>query len=149
MAPSRDDYPKPRSSFEFLSERYMAPLVPRLPAEHRPTAVLARQERQSMALARRGLRTAINDLLEMLRDLPSAELAECDRALEARGGYTLSGLRQRYSRHYARIVKQREIRNDEEYYLAYGIVSDVNLPLPKAERELLDRLVTAYGCSKS
>ena len=149
MAPSSDDYAKLRSSFEFLSERYMVPLVPSLAAEHRPVAVLARQKQQSMALARRSLRTAINDLLEMLRDLSSEELAECDRALQARGGYTLSGLRQRYSRHYSRIIKRGEIRNDEEYYLAYGVVSDVSLPIPKAERELLDRLVTAYGCSKA
>jgi hypothetical protein len=111
--------------------------------------VLARQEKESMALARRGLGMAINDVLEMLRDLPPAELIACDAALRARGAFTLSELRQRYSSHYARLMKRGKIRTEEEYYLAQGIVSDMAFPLSEAERRTLDAMVHSYGAPKA
>jgi hypothetical protein len=127
----------------------MLPTVPGLKTEDRPIAVLARQERKSMTLARRGLRMSINDLVEGLRDLRPAEVADCDRRLKARGAYTLSALRQRYSKQYRSIIKRRAICNDEEFYLAQGIVSDTSLPLPAPERKLLDKIIHAYERQKA
>lgn len=147
--PRRDeDYAKLRMTFELLEKRCITPSFPQIPAEDRATAVLARQEQESMALARRGLRMAINDMVEALQDLSPHEVADCDQALQAHGGYTLSGLRQRYSKQYRRIIKRGAIRNDEEFYLAQGVVSDTSLQLPQSERELLDRIIHAYGTEK-
>jgi len=144
MPLDREDYAKLRSAFQFLEERYVVPALPTLAPEHRASAVLARQEKESIASAQRGLAMAINDLVEALQDLSPAEVAECDRALEAQGSYTLSALRQRYSKQYRRIIERAAICSDEEFYLAQGVLSDTSLPLPDSEKILLDRLIHAY-----
>ena len=149
MTIAREDYEKVRTSFAFLYERYWDPALPAGSPQQRAPAVLAQQEQKSMAVARRGLAMAINDTLEMLRDLPLNEVAACDAALKARGGYTLSELRHRYSRQYARLIKRGVIRTDEEYYLAQGIVSDVDFPISEGERDALDAMVHSYGMQKA
>ena len=103
-----------------------------------------RGRKESIASAQRGLAMAINDMVEALQDLSPAEVAECDRALEAQGSYTLSALRQRYSKQYRRIIERAAICSDEEFYLAQGVLSDTSLPLPDSEKILLDRLIHAY-----
>ena len=66
MPLDREDYAKLRSAFQFLEERYVVPALPTLAPEHRASAVLARQEKESIASAQRGLAMAINDLVEAL-----------------------------------------------------------------------------------
>ena len=114
-----------------------------LPPEARPIAVLERLEKMGMTVAGRGLRQAINDCVEESLHFDPKEVERLDSELRERGIVTLSELRRRYSKAYARIKKQGRIKNDSEYYLIRNVLDD---PTEKTaeERALLAKLAFDY-----
>ena len=69
-----------------------------------------------MKMAFNGLRQAINDCVEMSLHFDHAEVEKLDSQLRSRGIVTLSELRRRYSKSYAKIMKRGQIKSDTEYY---------------------------------
>lgn len=97
---------------------------------------------KSKALA--GLRQAINDTIEETQHYPQASVSALDRACTETGLVTLSELRRRYWSKYKSILTKQRIRNETEYYLVVGVLSDMATQLSATERQLLQQLVVTY-----
>src|SRR5712672_1970776 len=104
------EYAKMKGFLSFYTERYLK--VEGLPPEKRPIASLEALEKKSKRMALDGLRQAINDCVEMSFHFDHAEVEKLDSELRSRGIITLSELRRRYSKGYAKIVKRAQIRNE-------------------------------------
>jgi len=79
-------------------------MVEGLPPEKQPIASLEALEQKSKKMALNGLRQAINDCVEMSSRFDPAEVQKLDSQLRSHGIVTLSELRRRYSKGYAKIV---------------------------------------------
>ena len=97
---------------------------------------------RSKALA--GLRQATNDTIEELTGASDEAVALIDQALAERGLVSFTELRRRYSAHYKRLLKRGSIRDETEFHLVSGIVSDASAKMPGEERVQLQRMIDAY-----
>ncbi len=135
------EYVEMKAFLSLYADRYLN--VEGLPPEKRPIANLEALEKKSMKTASNGLRQAINDCVEVSFHLDHKEVAKLDDQLRSRGIVTLSELRRRYSKRYAKIVKQGQIKNDTEYYLIRNVLDDPTTKTAE-ERELLEKLIANY-----
>ena len=94
---------------------------------------------------RAGLRMALQDLLEMSRDLAPAQVAEADRRLEGAGCPTLSVMRHRVWQTIPKVLKRGRIRTEAEYYLLIERLNDVDdSGLSVEQRDRLGGMVAEY-----
>jgi hypothetical protein len=135
------EYAKMKDFLSFYAERYLK--AEGLPPDKQPMACLAALEKKSMKMAVTGLRQAINDCVEMSFHFDHAEVEKLDSQLRSRGIVTLSELRRRYSKSYAKIMKRGQIKNETEYYLVRNVLFDPTEKAPE-ERKLLEELISAY-----
>lgn len=135
------EYAKLKAFLSFYVDRYFS--VDSLSPDKRPIASFEALEKKSMKLAFDGLRQAINDSVEMSLHFDREEVEKFDSQLRSRGIVTLSELRRRYSKSYAKIMKRGRIKNETEYHLIRNVLHD---PTEKAaeERELLAKLISDY-----
>ena len=100
-----------------------------------------------MKMAFNGLRQAINDCVEMSLHFDHMEVEKLDSQLGSRGIITLSELRRRYSKNYAKIMRRGRITSETEYYLVRNVLYD---PTEKAseERKLLEELISNYEAAR-
>ena len=118
--------------------------LPLSPDQH-PAAAADRIWAQSPALALRGLREAASDVVEMLQDLHGPQLAAFDARLAKAGAPTLSDMRSRTAENVFKILIRSQIRNDDEWRLLNGVLSNVNdRLLDEPTRELANRILSAY-----
>jgi hypothetical protein len=106
------------------------------------SAEIAEKFGRSKALV--GLRQAVNDTIEELAHANSEAVAALDRALSERGFVSFSELRRRYSADYKRLLERGNIRNDTEFYLVSGVVSDLAADIPAGERAQLQLMLETY-----
>jgi hypothetical protein len=135
------EYAKMKDFLSFYAERYL--MVEGLPPEKQPIASLEALEQKSKKMALNGLRQAINDCVEMSSRFDPAEVQKLDSQLRSHGIVTLSELRRRYSKGYAKIVKRARIKNETEYYLVRNVLDDPTEKTPE-ERELLEKMLSGY-----
>ena len=102
------EYQKMKDFLSFYAERYLR--AEGLPPDKQPIASLEALEKKSMKMAFNGLRQAINDCVEMSLHFDHAEVKKLDSQLRSSGIITLSELRRRYSRGYAKIMKRSQIK---------------------------------------
>jgi hypothetical protein len=135
------EYAKMKDFLSFYAERYLK--AEGLPLDKEPMACLEALEKKSMKMAFAGLRQTINDCVEMSLHFDHAEVEKLDSQLRSRGIVTLSELRRRYSKSYAKIMKRGRIKNETEYYLLRNVLFD---PTEKTsdERKLLEELISDY-----
>ena len=138
---SEFEYAKMKDFLSFFAERYLKAegLLP----DKEPMACLAALEKKSMKTAFNGLRQTINDCVEMSLHFDHAEVEKLDSQLRSRGIVTLSELRRRYSKDYAKIIKRGQIKNDTEYYLVRNVLFDPTEKTPD-ERKLLEKLISNF-----
>jgi hypothetical protein len=134
------EYEELKKFFLFYSSRYLA--IDKLAPELRPMAGLEVLEKRSRRMAREGLRQAINDIIERSRHLDPTVVRTIDVELAAQSLITLSELRRRFSREYARILRRKRIRNETEYYLIRGVVEALVSENP--ERALLYTMIKDF-----
>jgi hypothetical protein len=121
---------------------------PSLQDEIDPRRQLDRFAQQSPKMALKGLRQAINDLLEMTRDFHGAQLEELDRLLGDAGAPTISELRLAYARKVFQILRAGVVTSDEDYRLLAAVLSDVDNPLLSTEnRDYAERILASYSGS--
>ena len=113
-------YARQKAFLAYFAEHFLNASV--VPVDSRPIAVLNRQEQESMALARRGLKMAINDCVSMTEGLRGEELVAIDAQLRAAGIVTLSALRLEYSKKLKKISLRGVIKTDVEFYLVKEVV---------------------------
>ena len=102
LAVFRDlDYARLKRSFQYLVEHYVpADLIT---PESDPVKLLERDELSSMSRARRALAVAIGDFVEGTQDFCAEHVSQIDRDLHKRDAYTLSFLREHFTRRRDRI----------------------------------------------
>jgi hypothetical protein len=146
MSPERErEYAELYAYIDFYSTQ-VAGIDPTNPIH--PTNVCKRilaEYGRSKALA--GLKQAVNDTVEELRDQAAEYVQRLDAALRAQGIVTFSEVRRRYASSYKRILKRGRIQGETEYYLIAGVLADISSLASKEERALLDRLVAQYELS--
>jgi hypothetical protein len=135
------EYARMKDFLSFYAERYLK--VEGLPPEKQPVASLESLEKKSKKMAFNGLRQAINDCVEMSFRFDHAEVEKIDSQLRSHDIVTLSELRRRYSKSYARIVKRGRIKSEMEYYLVCNVLDDPTEKAPE-ERELLEKMLAEY-----
>jgi hypothetical protein len=136
------EYAEMKAFLAFYVERYHLNLET-LPPEKWPIASLEALEKKGMNTALKGLRQAINDCVERSFHFDQAEVERLDSDLRRRGIVTLSELRRRYSKNYAKIMKRGKIKNETEYYLVRNVLYDPTEKTPD-ERKLLEYLISDY-----
>jgi hypothetical protein len=105
-------------------------------------AGIAEEFGRSKALV--GLRQAVNDTIEELSSVKGEAIALLETALAERGLVSFAELRRRYSAQYQRVLKRGAIRNETEFYLVSGVVSDLSAEIPAEERSHLQLMLSAY-----
>jgi len=135
------EYATLKAFLSFYTDRYFN--LESLSPDKRPIACLEMLEKMGIATAARGLRQAINDCVERSFHFDHKEVERLDSELRARGIVTLSELRRRYSKAYAKIKKRACIKSDTEYYLIRNVLDD---PTEKSadERALLEKMAFEY-----
>ena len=139
---SEPEYEELKEFLSFYSQHYME--IDKLPAASQPLACLEQLEQKSRSKASQGLRQAINDIIEECRRLNQSQLAQLDQRLRSHGVVTLSELRRRFAKDYARISKRGKINNETEYYLVRGIVDDSPSNTSADERVRLRDMLAEY-----
>jgi hypothetical protein len=135
------EYATMKAFLSFYADRYFK--LEGLPPELRPIACLEVLEKKGIKTALRGLRMAINDCVEASFRFDRAEVAKLDSELRKLGIVTLSELRMRYSKAYARIKKRGQIKTEDEYYLVRNVLDDPTVKISE-ERELLEKMISEY-----
>jgi hypothetical protein len=109
-------------------------------AKYRPAEKLLSDRQASTS---DGLREAVSDCMDMSLQFTPMEVAKFDSELRLNDIPSLSELRRRYSRAYARVIKRGRIEDETEYYLLRNVLFD---PGEKAEgeREQLEKLIADY-----
>jgi hypothetical protein len=97
---------------------------------------------KSKALA--GLRQAVNDTVEETSNWSAEARTILDAMLRNAGIMTLSEIARRYAARYKRILKRGTIKNETEYYLINGVLTDQGSAMPDEERRRLQDLVDDY-----
>jgi len=148
MIDSHDSqYSQQKAFLGYFAEHFMN--VSMVPIDSRPIAVLNRQEQQSMALARRGLKMAINDCVSMSEGLRGDELAAVDAQLRAAGIVTLSALRLEYSKKLRKIAERGVIKTEVEFYLVKEVVDGNSDNADRAELLRLAAMLEAYEIAEA
>lgn len=101
-------------------------------------------EEHSLSIALQGLKQAVNDTVEHLSHQPLQYIQRLDAALREQGIVTFSEIRRRYSSSYKRILKRGNIKNETEYYIIAGIISDLESGVSEEERIILENLVVQF-----
>src|SRR5688500_10970973 len=75
-----------------------------------------------------GLREVARDMVEWSRDLDGESVSKLDVALLTAGAPTLSQMRDKRYRTFAKILSRGHVRNDDEYRLVEGLLAECVLP---------------------
>ncbi len=91
----------------------------------------------------KGLREAARDMVEWSRDLEGEAVTKLDAALSAAGAPTLTQMRDKRYRAFAKIIARGRIGNDDEYRLVEGLLAEATLPDQQVDEAT--RLQHEYG----
>jgi hypothetical protein len=95
------------------------------------------------AMTRDALREAVSDCTDMSLQFTPMEVAKFDSELRLHDIPSLSELRRRYSRAYARVMRRGRIEDETEYYLLRNVLFDPSEKTAE-ERERLETLIAAF-----
>jgi hypothetical protein len=143
MSPERErEYAELHAFIDFIAT-HVKGIDPASPVH--PTNVgkiIVEQFGRSKALE--GLKQAVNDTVEDLREMPGEHLQRLDTALRDSGTITFSEVRRRYASSYKRIMKRGNIKSETEYYLIAGVLAECSSIASEEERAVLNQLVVRY-----
>ena len=106
---------------------------------------IAAAERSGIRFAQAALRTGLQDVLEMSRDLTPQQVRAVDDRMVASSLPTLTVMRERVWQTVSKVLKRGKCRTDAEYYLVIERINDVgDLTLSTEERERLEQIVGQY-----
>lgn len=89
---------------------------------------------------------AVQDLLEMSRDLTPSGVSAADRWLAQRGVARLSEMRAEVWRTIPKVLARGRIRSEEEYYLVIERLNDVDdLDLCERDRRRLELIAASFA----
>jgi hypothetical protein len=136
------EYEDLKKFFAFYTELYMS--ISGLPAELHPVACLEQLEIKGRAAASRGLRLAITDIMEHTRHLNGESVERIDAKLREADILSLSEVRRRFSKAYARVVKRGRIGSEPECYMIQSVLNDQAARISDSERNSLAAMVSDF-----
>lgn len=138
------EYVEMKEFLRFFSERFLDQRTSS--AQERPMAVLERQEKESASRAFSGLRMAVNNCMEISSPWPLSQVVALDKEMDAKGLLSLSYVRSHVWGRYAALLKRGQIRNNDEWVVAQGVLADPSLArsLPEVQRRALQEMVRSY-----
>lgn len=86
----------------------------------------------------------VNDFIEGSSDWDHQKVAMFDTELKSNGISTLSDLRRKYSKQYAKVIKRGHVKTIEEYYLLKGVLDSGSLEIAKEEKDKLSEMLVLY-----
>lgn len=113
-------------------------------AHHPTNAGKAIVEQYGKSKALEGLRQAVNDTVEELTGRNCSDLARVDEILSCCGVLTFSEVYRRYATKYKKVLKRRKLKTETEYYLAKGMLDDLDSIASPEERVLLAGMIADY-----
>jgi hypothetical protein len=105
---------------------------------------LSRMEVRAPSQARKSLKMMVNDCLEATGDWSPDQVDAFDHLLAAAGFITLTEVRHRHSRQYAKVLKRGNIKNEVEYYLLKGVLDGLTALLDDSEQVRLMTMISEY-----
>jgi hypothetical protein len=140
---SADDYEKFKLFIKVFYESYETQSY--IKPEHHPLLELARiQKEHGLANAKRGLMMGINDMIEKTADWRPDQVAEANAKFSAAGTFTLSEIRQRYSKKYLQILKRGVIRSETDYYLLKGVLDGGGIEAGATESAQIQKILNEF-----
>ncbi|MDC6212488.1 hypothetical protein [Ralstonia solanacearum] len=117
---------------------------PHYPPEMNPVAVLEDLEKKSRAQAKRGLKMAINDCLEMSGDWTPQQVSDADGRFLEHGAPSLSELRRSQSKKYLSLLKRGRVTSLVDYYFLKGVVDGGGVDISSEEGKKLVSMLSTY-----
>lgn len=114
------------------------------PTGNRLIDEITKMEIKAPRRAQSSVTMMVNDCLEMTGVWKPGKVAVLDDAFRAADQITLTELRHRYSRQYAKILKRGSIKNAEEYYLLKGVLDGLTPTLSEVEQGRLMEILSDY-----
>ena len=114
-----------------------------------PVSILHRWEQQSMSIAKRGLKTGLQDFVSSIREFPQELKSSIDNDLAANELPSLRDLQGVVKKTIARVLNRKKITSLEEFYIIKEEVIDETSDLGGDVRSILDKLLTEFEFSKN
>lgn len=102
-----------------------------------PLVVLQGIEERSLSNARKGLRMAVNDMVEMCERQPQDYVARLDQKLVANDAMTLTEARARFSKSLNSVLRRGQIVDEVEYYLVRNAVDFASIESAPVMQEMM------------
>ena len=103
---------------------------------------------KSKTIAKRGLKTGLQDLISQIKEFPKDLKIAIDADLLQNNLPTLKELQGVSVKIIERVLKRQQIRTLEEFYVIKEEVIDLNSNLTTENRMLLDKCLTEFEFSK-
>ncbi len=139
------DYAEMKAFLRFFSHRFLDQRT--ATGADQPVTALEKLEQESPDRAPAGLRMAVNNCMEISAPWLLSQIESLDKEMHAQGLITLSQVRYRVWGRCAAMLKRRQIRNDQEWAVAQGVLSDASMAesLPAPVRESLLAMSASYN----
>ncbi len=115
-----------------------------LNVEFSPINVLSNWEKQSTAIARRGLQEGLRDALSTIKYLPIELIADLNSNLVSKNFPSLNILTAQIKNLPEKVLDRNKIRNLNEYYIIKEILDDVEYELAKTDRIRLNSIFEEF-----
>ena len=93
----------------------------------------------------KGLQSIKNDLIEMLKDVPSSEIQRLDEALIQKIGLSYSQIDGQSAKRIKTILKRGKINNDEEFRFIQSYLNELkDTSLPESDLNRMEELLIKY-----
>jgi hypothetical protein len=140
------DYVEGRKFFVY----YWNVLAKKVPTEIThidPEKVMLELEAHSMTIAKKGLRQALADVVEMYVHHSDDAVRELDKRLRESRIITITELRVKYSKRLAKILKSGAPKNETDYYLLRSVADSDALDL--AQRNEIWAMLSNFEVDKT
>ena len=138
-----------KSIFEII-ESHLRKLYPPQVSndESNPIKVLETWELKSKTIAKRGLKSGLQDLISQIKEFPKDLKIAIDADLLQNNLPSLKDLQGVSVKIIERVLKRQQIRTLEEFYVVKEEVIDLNSNLTIGNRMFLDKCLTEFEFSK-
>jgi hypothetical protein len=140
---SSEDYEKLKNFMGLFFDWYKANTHSN-PLRHPSLELVRIQREHGLANAKRGLQMALNDCAEDTADWSPDQVAEANARFAAAGTFTLSEIRQRYSKKYLQILKRGVIRSEIDYYLLKGVLDGGSIEAGATEFAQIQKILDEF-----
>lgn len=109
-----------------------------------PITILDNWQKSSHSLAIKGLQVGLNDSLSGLKYCPRPLMTEINIDLEQHNLPNVKQLLNAVEKTFAKVLKEKKIKNDEQYYIIKEILDDTTTDLTNEDKQTLSVCLGMY-----